>query len=695
MVGKVTPTPTAAGPIPRRLFTFSGGFLTQGRLRRILQLSGHQICIGRPGASDGVVVWGQSPTAWRGQAIAHRLHLPLIRIEDAFLRSLRPGRMGDPPLGLLIDAIGVHYNAKNPNLLDHILNSPDLQDSNLLARASDGIARLRHLDLSKYNMHDPNLAPPEAGYVLVIDQTRNDASLRASGADQATFHAMLARAKADHPTARIVLKAHPETALGLRSGHFGPQDAGGKVTLLTDAVSPWRLLDGAIAVYTVSSQLGFEAIMAGHKPHVFGTPFYAGWGQSQDDIPLPHRTKTLTAPQLFAAAMIKAPTWYDPCRDRLCAFEDVLDQLEADTRRHREDRNGHVAYGMRAWKRRHLQSFYGSQKPLRFANTPEKAVQLAEKTGRGLLIWAGKEPAALATSTPVTRVEDGFLRSRGLGAALIPPLSLITDDLGIYYDPTRPSRLEALIAGPLPPGGAARTSRLIETLITAGATKYNTGSKTLPETSKSNLAKGHHILVPGQVEDDASILKGAVDIRTNLALLQATRAANPSAILIYKPHPDVEAGLRPGAIPDAQLTGLADVILRNADAAACIALCDAVWTITSTLGFEALLRGKPVTCLGVPFYAGWGLTNDLRPIPQRRLDMADQAREHAPLDLTRLAHAALISYPRYFDPVSRNACPPEVALDRLVHGGIPRQSAGHRALGKLQGQLASYACLWR
>ena len=606
------------------------------------------------------------------------------------MRSLRPGRMGDAALGLLIDPIGNHYDAACPSLLETILSSGHLQDSNLLARAKAGIARVQHLDLSKYNLHDPTLARPDPGYVLVIDQTRNDASLRACAADGATFHAMLARAKSDHPGARIILKSHPETTLGLRPGHFTTKDAGGNVALLTAAVSPYRLLDGAIAVYTVTSQLGFEAILAGHKPHVFGTPFYAGWGLSVDEIRFPRRLKTLTAPQLFAAAIILAPTWYDPCRDRLCQFEDVLDQLEAETRSLRETRHGFAAYGMRAWKRRHLQSFFGGEKPVVFAKTPALAIRLAEKTQRSLLIWAGKEPENLISTVPILRTEDGFLRSRGLGADLIPPLSLITDDLGVYYDPTRPSRLETLIAGPLPPGGANRVQQLIDTLVRTGATKYNTGTQSLP-----NIPKGRRILVPGQVEDDASIVKGATAIRSNLALLQAARAANPSAILIYKPHPDVEAGLRPGAIPETALAHLVDVVLRGADPAACIAHCDEVWTITSTLAFEAMLRGKPVTCLGVPFYAGWGLTTDKSPAPDRRRDLAAGALDHGPLDLIRLAHAALITYPRYFDPVSRRPCPPEVALDRLTGGPIPRLGIAHRSLAKLQGHFASYAHLWR
>ena len=656
----------------------------------MLHLAGHDICLGRPSASDGVVVWGQNPSSRRGRCIAQRRRAAVVTVEDAFLRSLRPGRMGDPPLGLLIDPFGVHYDAASPSLLENILISQDLTNPNLLARSEAGIARIKHLDLSKYNLHDPMLNPPEPGYVLVIDQTQGDASLRASGANIRTFQAMLARAKADHPGARILLKVHPETSLNLRQGHFQPGDATGNVRLFSEPVSPHRLLAGAIDVYTVSSQLGFEAIVAGHKPHVFGTPFYAGWGLTHDVIACPRRTKSLTAPQLFAAAMILAPIWYDPCRDRLCSFEDVLDQLEAETRSYLENRFGHVALGMSIWKRRHLQSFFGREKPLQFAKTNEQATQLALKSGRSVLVWAGKEKYPLATSTPVFRVEDGFLRSRGLGANLVPPLSLIADDMGIYYDPTRPSRFETVVTSPLPPGGADRAERLIKAVVEGRATKYNTGQRALPD-----LPKGHRILVPGQVEDDASILHGTRDIRTNLALLQATRAANPVAVLIYKPHPDVEAGLRAGAVSPDELAGLADAVLFNADAAACIEACDEVWTMTSTLGFEALLRGKPVTCLGMPFYAGWGLTRDLYPVPARRLAIAKAGSQLAKIDFTRLVHAALITYPRYIDPISHLPCPPEVAADRLINGPTPRPGIAHRWLAKLQGRFAGLAFLWR
>lgn len=197
--------------------------------------------------------------------------------------------------------------------------------------------------------------------------------------------------------------------------------------------------------------------------------------------------------------------------------------------------------------------------------------------------------------------------------------------------------------------------------------------------------------MPGQVEDDASIRLGAGTIATNLALLQAVRAAHPDAVIVYKPHPDVEAGLRPGAVDAA---GLADVIAHKVDPLALMAACDAVWTMTSLLGFEALIRGKAVTCTGAPFYAGWGLTHDLGPVPTRRHHAADGHPLPRPT-LLHLVHAALIAYPRYYDPVSRRPCPPEVVLDRLSQGAIPHPGAANRLLAKLQGAMAGYAHLWR
>ena len=667
-----------AGGESSRLFVYNSGFVTLPRLRRILALKGHNICLGQPGPDDQVAVWGNAPSAARGKAAAAKHNVGLLRVEDAFLRSVQPGRAGEPPLGLLLDRSGLHFDAKHPSDLEKLLAEHPLDDSQMMRRARDAIGRLQDLHLSKYNNFAPEAEVPKPGYVLVVDQLRGDASVQASvpttpGADVARFREMLVFAQEEHPGTRVVIKTHPETRAGYRPGYFSASDASGRVELLDRAVSPWELLEGAVAVYTVSSQLGFEAILAGHKPRVFGQPFYAGWGLTQDEFPVDRRWRKLTRAQLFVGAMMLYPTWYDPYADELCDLDRVIDTLEAQARAWRQDRAGWVASEMRLWKRAPLQQFFGQQSKMQFTDSPEEA----RESGKNWMVWAGKASDA---HQGAVHVEDGFLRSRGLGAELVPPLSLVLDRQGIYYDPTRGSDLQDWIEkrAVLNRAEERRVEALVARLVRESLSKYNLGG------ADPELPKGHRILVPGQVEDDASILKGAGKIRTNLDLLRHVRAANPKAVIIYKPHPDVEAQLRKGAITVPE--GLADVVAHGADPMALLDEVQEVWTMTSLLGFEALLRHVKVTTLGAPFYAGWGLTQDLGPVPTTR-----KARP----SLLGLAHAVLIDYPRYFDPKTGLPCPVEVVADRLISGDIPAQTFQNRTLAKLQGQFASFAPLWR
>ena len=640
---------------PRRLCVYNAGFLAGRagrRIRRILALSGWTVALGRPGPGDWIGVWGHSPTAPRGEAVAKRSAAPVLRVEDAFLRSVLPGRTGAPPRGLCLDTRGVHFDSSAPSDLERLLAEHPLDDTALLDRARAAIGRIRHAHLSKYNAFDPAAPVPESPYVLVIDQTRDDASITRGGADAARFHEMLVAARTEHPGARVVIKPHPDTLAGHRPGHFGPDDETGTVTMLRDPVSPWALLEGAIAVYTVSSHMGFEAIFAGHRPRVFGQPFYAGWGLTEDENPPPRRRRRLSRAQLFAAAMILYPVWYDPHFDRLCTLEEVIDDLQAEARAWREDRAGWVGCGISRWKRRFMGSYFGRTRPMQFRRNPTRAAAAARSSGRRLMVWASRPEAAALPDA--VRIEDGFLRSAGLGAELTLPLSLVLDDLGIYYDPGRESRLERLIAAApdLPEPCLARARALIETIRRGGYSKYNLR----PRGPVPELPEGHRILVPGQVEDDASIRLGCPAERSNAALLARVRAENPDAVILYKPHPDVEAGLRAGALSRAEALRHADMVLPAVNPAWLVQAVDEVWTLTSLMGFEALLRETPVTCLGVPFYAGWGLTRDLAPVPARR---------GRPVPLAALAHAALIDYPRYFDALSGAPCSPELALRML------------------------------
>ncbi len=131
-------------------------------------------------------------------------------------------------------------------------------------------------------------------------------------------------------------------------------------------VSPWPLLEGAVAVYTVSSQMGFEAILAGHRPRVFGQPFYAGWGLTEDEDPVPRRRAHADPGAAFRrrddplSASGTIPTATGSASSRT-----VLDALEAQARAWREDRQAGSAAGMRLWKRGRCRGSSGSEKRVR------------------------------------------------------------------------------------------------------------------------------------------------------------------------------------------------------------------------------------------------------------------------------------------------------------------------------------------
>ena len=516
-------------------------------------------------------------------------------------------------------------------------------------RARNAIDTLKHWHLGKYAATDPGIAPPEPGYVLVIDQIEGDAALM--GATRDDFRQMLTTAAAENPASKVLVKRHPETIGGARKGMLEDLRGVDRAEAYEAAISPWTLLEGAVGVYTHSSSLGFEAIFAGHKPRVFGQPFYAGWGLTLDEIENPRRNRSLSRAQLFAAAMILYPKWYDPIRDTLCEIEDALASFAAEARAWRDDRFGYVGVGIKRWKRPFLKRAFGRERPMKFRASPPYPPRDGAANPK-VLVWG-----ASAAPEGAIRMEDGFLRSNGLGAALTPPLSLVMDDLGIYFDTHCESRLDRLIAASskLPEGELRRAERLRRDIVGRGLTKYGSTSTPpdLPEDGRKT------VLVVGQIEDDASVVLGSDTISDNLTLLKAARAARPEARLLWKPHPDAEAGLRAGHLPDDALEGLADLALVGTGADAAMHLADEVWTITSTLGFEALLRGKKVVTVGRPFYAGWGLTEDHAPMPEFR---------GAGITLDGLTHACLIGYPRYFHPATGASLSAEQALYLLSEG---------------------------
>ena len=369
-------------------------------------------------------------------------------------------------------------------------------------------------------------------------------------------------------------------------------------------------------------------------------------------------------PDPALAGLLAATRWANPFTGLPWTAAEGLDQLLA-WRAEAAARGRIVAtLGMEVFKRARMRlalATAGPAPPDFWRAGP--ALAYARGRGGALAVWAATMPEALparaaAAGVPLVRIEDGFLRSAGLGVNLVPAAGLVRDGQGIHYDARTPSEIEALLtAGDVPPELLARAARLRAAILAADLTKYNLRGTAPPLA----LPPGRRvILVPGQVEDDAAVLRSGARLRGNLDLLRAVRAAAPEAVILYKPHPDVVAGMRRGRIPAAEAARLADHVLSATPIAALYPLVQEVHTLGSLAGFEALLRGLRVVTYGRPFYAGWGLTEDRDPPPRRSRAVSLEA----------LIAAALILYQRSTDPVTGLPCPPEVLVARFA-GAAP------------------------
>lgn len=331
--------------------------------------------------------------------------------------------------------------------------------------------------------------------------------------------------------------------------------------------------------------------------------------------------------------------------------------------------------GFAFWKQDHVEALlWGGSERFRFLRSAESV-----DPGVPVAVWRSRAPSAALSELqrkdcPIIEIEDGFLRSRGLGADCVPPLSITVDRLGAHFDPSSPSELEVLLErGNFDEALVRRASALRRLIIEAGIGKYDRGTAVLERPAGNR----RHVLVTGQVEDDRAVVAGGCGLTSNLELLARVRGQAPDAYILYKPHPDVVAGHRRGEITQSSCLCFADEIVGETPIASLIAMVDEVHVNTSLAGFEALLRDKPVTTYGVPFYAGWGLTKDLGPVPKRRT---------AKRTLDELAAAALLLYPRYLDPLSGLPCPAETIVSRLsaCEENHPDLLVGMR---RLQGRL--------
>lgn len=264
----------------------------------------------------------------------------------------------------------------------------------------------------------------------------------------------------------------------------------------------------------------------------------------------------------------------------------------------------------------------------------------------GILSWGGRAPAKMAARIARFRglrhwhLEDGFLRSMGLGKSGAIPLSIVIDDLGLPVDANSPSRLERLIEGAGEAGELGHAIR--EQIVLNKLSKYNHLPHQSPHIERTTKRR---ILLVDQVVGDVSVGR-ALGSKVSFEKMLADALATAAQCLI-RTHPDVMAGLRKGYLTGDASKGDAILVDDEVSVASILDVVDEVWTVSSQFGFDALLRGVPVRCYAAPFYAGWGVTEDHFGV-YTKAALAGRRTKLRTVD--QIAAAAFSLYPTYRDP---------------------------------------------
>jgi capsular polysaccharide export protein len=299
-----------------------------------------------------------------------------------------------------------------------------------------------------------------------------------------------------------------------------------------------------------------------------------------------------------------------------------------------------------------------------YFDLPEMGTTLSPRI-KGIISWGGRLPAKTAIGIarlrglPHWNLEDGFLRSVGLGKSGSIPLSIIADDLGLPVDAGIASRLELLIGDPTRQRDADCGKTIRERLVEHKLTKYNHLPHKAPKITASTRRR---LLLVDQVVGDVSVGRALGNAASFEQMLLDAVASGGQCLV--RTHPDVMAGYRKGYLTElaARTPGVVFVD-DQVSVASILDVVDEVWTVSSQFGLDALLRSLPVRCYAVPFYAGWGLTQDT--VSQAAKAAIAQRRTARPT-IDALVEVVFSVYPSYRDPATWRPIHVLQAIDLLV-----------------------------
>lgn len=238
--------------------------------------------------------------------------------------------------------------------------------------------------------------------------------------------------------------------------------------------------------------------------------------------------------------------------------------------------------------------------------------------------------------------EDGFIRSIGLGVEGAKSMSVVHDDVGIYYDATSASKLENLLNSydyQADPALIGQAREAIALIVNHNISKYNHAPFIDKHYFKDD---GNRVLIIAQTKGDMALKYGMSEHFSTQQMIDDAKKQNPDASVYIKIHPDVLSGKKQSDIAIDVNQPNVFFITEDINPISLLQQFKRVYTKTSQMGFEALLCGCECICYGMPFYAGWGITTD-------KVSCARRQKKHT---IEEVFAAAYIQYTNYYHPTT-------------------------------------------
>lgn len=261
---------------------------------------------------------------WAGEGIpdyvrefAEENSVPLFLVSETMLSRYGYRKNFSTPLFEELRPASTEYSLEARMV--GLATSPELDDPGLLARAAAFRERLLTLQQWLVNKDDDDSpdrpAPPQEPFVLAIWEDDGEATDR----ERMDFFEAVAQREQIKKLFCLVLKNGSAVSLYETLNFLLKQ----RCFFLRHPKDVDILLSRADAVHVHTSTIGFEAVLAGGRVVTYGSPWYAGWGLTEDVHPV-QRPRSLSLDQLTALAFFCGVDYITPYSGERLSPEEAL-----------------------------------------------------------------------------------------------------------------------------------------------------------------------------------------------------------------------------------------------------------------------------------------------------------------------------------------------------------------------------------